>query len=136
MKKILLIGGLLAIVGIGIGYSIYNKPHENIRSIEPDVATTSTILFTQFETDENAANSEYLGKTIKVTGKVQGVKTESGKTSVTLEGGGMIFGVICNLDEQSEHPRIEFEEGEEVTFKGKCSGYLSDVVLDRCVEIK
>lgn len=137
MKRILIIGGLLAIIGIAIGYSIYNKPHEDIRSAKAEVNITAPELFAAYEADETAANGKFLGKTVQVSGKVQEVTTdEAGKTGVTLECGGMMFGVICKLDDLTEHSRMDFEVGEEVVFKGKCSGYLSDVVLDRCVEVQ
>ena len=47
----------------------------------------------------------------------------------------MLGGVICQLDELSEHKRTEFETGETVQLKGRCTGMLMDVVLVRCVEL-
>jgi len=136
MKKLLLIGGLLAIIGAGAGFYLYNKPHQNIRSAEADFRMTAAELFSEYEADEAAANGKYLGKVIEVTGVVQeSGSDEEGKTSITLEGGGMMFGVICKLDDFSEAKRTEFAEGEQVTFKGECTGMLMDVVLVRCVEM-
>jgi hypothetical protein len=136
MKKILIIGGLLALFGAAVGFYFYNKPHQNIRSAKADFTVTATELFNAFETDETAANEKYLGKIIEVTGTVQEVKKdEEGKTGVTLEGGGMMFGVICKLDDFSEPKRTEFTQGEQVTLKGECTGMLMDVVLVRCVEM-
>lgn len=136
MKKLLLIGGLLAIVGAGVGFYIYNKPHQDIRSAAADYKISATSLFSAYEANEEAANEKYLGKMLEVTGVVQEVKKdEEGKTSVTLDGGSMMFGVICKLDDFSAPRRTEFAEGEHVTFKGECTGMLMDVVLVRCVEI-
>lgn len=136
MKKILLIAGLLAFIGAGAAFFMYNKPHQNIRSAKADFKLTATELFSEYEANEAAANEKYLGKIIEVTGVVQEVKQdEEGRTGVTLEGGGMMFGVICKLDDFSNPKRTEFAEGEQVTFKGECSGMLMDVVLVRCVEM-
>ena len=136
MKKIAIIIGLLAIIGAGVGYMMYNKPHKDIKSTKADITISAEELFTAYEADETAANTKFLDKMIEVKGKVLEVKTdEEGNTAVSLEGGGMMFGVICNLDALSEHKRTEFQTGEEVTFKGICTGLLMDVVLVRCVEM-
>jgi hypothetical protein len=136
MKKITLLVGILAVIGIGIGVMMYNKPHQNIKSAKADVSINAAELFAAYETDEAAANAQYLDKMIEVKGKVVEVKEgEDGNIGVTLDGGGMMFGVICELDNLTDHKRTEFPVGEEVTFKGICTGMLMDVVLVRCVEM-
>ncbi len=136
MKKIAIIIGLLAVIGAGVGYMMYNKPHKDIKSTKADISISAEELFAAYESDESAANARFLDKMIEVKGKVLEVKTdEDGNTVVSLEGGGMMFGVICNLDALSEHKRTEFQTGEEVSFKGICTGLLMDVVLVRCVEM-
>lgn len=136
MKKLLLFGGLLALIGAAVGFYLYNKPHQDIRSAPAAYTLTATDLFAAYEASEEEANKLYLGKIIQVSGTVQEVKQdEEGKTGITLEGGGMMFGVICKLDDFSKHQRTVFQPGEQVTFKGECSGMLMDVVLVRCVEM-
>jgi hypothetical protein len=136
MKKILFAIGILIVIGGGVAFYLYNMPHQNIKRATPDYEMTALELFRAFEEDEGTANEKYLDKIIKVAGMVQGMeKNDEGIVSVTLQGDGM-FGVICQLDQLSEHPRTEFEAGERVTFKGKCTGMLMDVVLVRCVEVE
>ena len=134
MKKILSIVLLLAIIGGAVGYYMYNKAPDNVLSLKTDYKLNASDLFSAFETDENTANGKFLDKVVEITGKVISVKNEEGKTSGTIDGGGMMFGVICELDPMADHKRVNFEEGEEVKFKGICTGMLMDVVLVRCVE--
>jgi hypothetical protein len=135
MKKILLIAGILAITGASIGYLIYNKPHEKMATAKADFHIQASELFAAFEANEKAANEKYLDKTIEVTGKVVEAKLdEDGKTGIMLDAGGM-FGVSCKLDDFAPPKRTEFQPGEEVIFKCKCTGLLMDVVLVRCVEL-
>lgn len=135
MKTILIVGGILLLGGAITGYLIYNKPYEKMESASIDFKTTAESLFTDFESDENLANEKYLDKIMVVSGVVKGVNTsEDGLVNVMLESGGMMGGVICKLDELTEHKRKTFSEGETVTFKGICTGMLMDVVLVRCVE--
>lgn len=136
MKKILQIGLLLAIVGTAVGFMIYNKPHQDMQSAKSDFQMTATELFDYFESDEPTANKKYLDKVIEINGTVQLVsKDEDGMTAITLDAGGMLGGVICKLDDLTQHKRSQFEIGESVHFKGICTGMLMDVILVRCVEL-
>lgn len=134
MKKLLGIGLLLALIGLGVGYFMYNKPHQNMERAKADVSIKATELFSAFESDESAANEKYLDKIIQVSGAVKEVSTdEEGNISLTLESGSEMFGVICQMDNLTEHEKTDFQPGEQVTLKGKCTGMLMDVVLVRCV---
>ena len=136
MKKIGVLLGLLCIIGGATGYYLYNKPHENVSKAKADFEMTAVELFSAFEADEAASNQKYLDKFIQVEGTINEVKEdEEGFPVLFLDGGGMLFGVKCNLDRLSEHERTNFTQGESVVLKGICTGMLSDVVLDRCVEV-
>ena len=136
MKKILLIAGLLAVVFGSIGYYLYNKPLEDMASAKTDITLQADELYTAYEANETAANARFLDKKIQVTGKVLQVQTDQeGVVGVTLDAGGLLGGVLCKLDGLSEHKRTTFQEGEEVTFKGICTGMLMDVVVERCIEL-
>ena len=136
MKRLLGIGLLLALLGLGVGYFMYNKPHQNMDKAKVDVALEASELFTAFETNEAEANEKYLDKIIKVSGTVKEVSTDDkGNISVTLESGSEMFGVVCQMDDLTKHAKTNFEPGEQVTFKGVCTGMLMDVVLVRCVVV-
>lgn len=136
MKKIFQIGLLLAIVGSGVGFMIYHKPHQNMLSTKADFQMTASELYSYFETDESAANKRYLDKVIEINGTVQTIsKAKDGTRSITLDAGGVLGGVICKLDNLSQHKRSEFETGEMIYLKGICTGLLMDVVLIRCIEL-
>jgi hypothetical protein len=136
LKKALLAALVLGLIGLAVGYYMWNKPHENIGSAKADISVSAAELFTAFETDENAANAKYLDKIVEVSGVVSESGTnEDGSARVVLETGGM-FGIACSLDPLTQHPRTTFPTGETVKIKGKCSGYNLDVQLDRCVEVR
>lgn len=136
MKRILILLAGIGVIGLIVGLIIYNKPHKNIGKSKADFTLTSQELFAAFESNEAVANEKYLDKVIAVSGKVTASSTdEDGLTSITLDGGGMMFGVICKLDALTAHARNDFSPGEDITLKGVCSGMLMDVVLVRCVEI-
>lgn len=136
MKRLLYLLAIVAVVGGSIGYYLWNKPQKNMQAAKADLTVDAAALFKEFSTDETAANAKYLDKTVAVSGKVkETTKTDDGTVKVNLETGDS-FGVLCELDPLSKHPRTDFAEGETVVFKGLCTGINFDVQLTRCVEIK
>jgi tRNA_anti-like len=135
MKKIGIALALVALIGGFVGYKVYNKPHEDIANAQEDYALPAEELFAAYQADEAAANTKYLDKIIVVQGTVREAKEEDGIVNVMLDTEDMMFGVRCQLDALATHKRKDFKAGEKVSFKGKCSGSLMDVVMVRCVEI-
>ena len=135
MKKIIYLILIAVIIGGGIGLYQYNKPHKNMSSAVSDYTISAVELFNEYDEDEIGSNEKYLDKVIEVNGTVQEVKEEDGIVTVVLGSDGM-FGVVCQLDELTRHKRTSFTNGENVTFKGICTGVLMDVVLVRSVEVE
>lgn len=134
MKKYIIYLVLFGVAGTGFGFYMYNKPHQNMASAKADLQISANDLFTDFEADEAVANSKFLDKIIDISGTVRSVSKEGETISVTLDSGDDMAGIICQLDNLTQHKRTTFEPGENVRFKGICSGMLMDVVLIRCVE--
>ncbi len=136
MKKIALLIGFLILAGAGVGYYLWNKPHPDLMRIEPAYRLTAQELFDAFESDENAANATYNGQVVEVQGPVQEVLVEEGApVKIRLEGGGLLFGVACEMDPKHPADYAALQPGTRVTLRGECAGMLMDVVLTRCVLI-
>lgn len=137
MKKYLLILGLLGVGGLALGYFLWNKPHKNIGASTAAFSLEAAALLTEFEADESAANTKYNDQVLQVSGNVADVsKDAAGLVKVTLDTGNPLSGIICELNQETDHARLDFQTGEPVVFKGVCTGMLSDVILIRCVEVK
>lgn len=134
-RKIVLIVFLGFIGSVAFGYFMYNKPHQNMAKAKVEVTTSSTDLFAEYEANETTANEKFLGKIVEVTGVIQEVQMDGAEKKLILEGDGMMFGVICNMDELIDTHRTDFKAGNSVTLKCTCSGLLMDVVMKRCVEV-
>lgn len=126
IKKILPIVLGLAFIGGAVAFYFYNKPVASLEHKKPDVVITAPDILTAYETDEDAANADYLGKVVQVSGAVTMVTDEGGKIKVYLDTGSPMSAVICELADP-EMP--DLDPGEQVAVKGLCSGYLSDVIL-------
>jgi len=131
MKKLLIVFIILGLVGAFVGYKMFNKPLENIRSIPADYTLTPAHLLNEFENDENTANALYLDKVIEVSGRVEKVSNEGDKMTLYIDAQNEISNVIFQLADLD--PSIKVND--ELTLKGICTGYLMDVVLVRAVKI-
>ena len=120
---------LLCIAGAGIaGYKMYNKPHRSAAS-ETAVALTAMRLASEYEKDEAIANKKYLDKAVQVSGTVSEVSFNQQNKPVIVLLGADMSGVQCTLQENAGN----IKKGDSVTIKGFCTGYLTDVILDRCI---
>lgn len=134
-KKTLGIIGMLCLVCIAvaaiIGYRMYTKPHRSVAT-EQAVSLTALQLVHAYETDEAASNKKYLGNAVQVSGTVSDVSVNQQNKTVVLLTGSAMCGVQCSLLEEPAH----LKKGDQITIKGFCTGFLSDVIMDRCITLQ
>mgnify|MGYP001145942510 CR=1 FL=1 len=96
------------------------------------ITVTARELCSAYEANEIAADAEYEGKIVKVSGVVDSIGKDILDTPyITLEGGKIFGGVQCMFDEKYEPQLAQLAKGERVTVQGRCSGYLIGTVLIR-----
>src|SRR3989337_2623327 len=128
MKKILIPLLVLAFIGAGIGFYMYNKPVESLEKKKADVTVTADQLLADYESNEAQADDKYLGKVVEVSGKVAEVSSPEGINKVHLETPNPISVVISELDKGNSLEGLEV--GDVATIKGLCTGYLDpDIIL-------
>lgn len=131
-RKIFMVFSVLIIAGIGYGLYVWNKPHRDVKD-EKGIMVTATAIFDSFTVNETRANTLYLNKAIQVTGEVTDVKkNQDGQTVVYLKTSDPLFGVNCTFKEDPG----TLEKGTTISFKGICTGYLSDVIINQGIIIK
>lgn len=123
---------LSASAGIGYAYFIWNKPARDVAA-EKAIKISATALYDSFVNNEPAANASFLNKAVEVTGIVNNIKkNQAGETVVYLQSSDVVFGVNCTF----KQPPKAINKGSSITFKGICTGYLSDVILNEGVLVK
>ena len=133
MRKIYFFGIVLLLLGLA-GWGIYTvfKPHRNVASQQAVANLPAVDLYHDFESDENLANKKWVGKVIEITGTISSVSETGNYISINLRAAENA-GVNCSLlksDVKSEDlPRA----GDQITVKGKCTGFLIDVNLVDCI---
>jgi hypothetical protein len=135
--KILIAVLSVAVAAAVYGYYLFNKPVENMINLATDFKISAQQLQAAYENDEKNSDKKYLGKVIEVSGIIQSVdKDPKGNVSVLLETDNPISAVSCSFDTKTNNEISKLKFGDKVTFKGFCSGYLSDVVMVRCIQVK
>jgi hypothetical protein len=129
-KKILVAILICALIGVGTGIYLWNKPHKKAEDIQ-GIRITATALAQDYKADEKTADTKYLNKVIEVSGTIDEVdKNQDGGTMVVLQTGDPMAGVQCSMREKNVNPA----KGQQTTIKGFCSGNgITGVTLTDCV---
>lgn len=137
-RNILMIFFLVVIsLAAYVYFFIYHQAHADIFKAQPDFTISAVDLYRAFQEDERAANEVYLGKIIRVSGAVLDIEKEDGLVSaVRLDVGELLDGVVCEMDRVYLREAGELRAGDEVVLQGVCTGFLEDVILNRCAIIE
>ena len=112
-----------------IVYQTYNTPHRNIMGSTKDISLTADKIMYDFFSDESKANKRYLDKIIEVSGIISELKVVKEKGIITLKTTQDFGNVLCHLSEDTSQDIQALSEGQRITLKGVCTGYLMDVIL-------
>lgn len=125
----------LLVVAAMVAYREYDRGVAATGTRPVVVTVTAAQLLADFQADEVAATRRYVGATeqvVEVRGTIRSIAPMgSGITNVVLETGDALAGVLCEFPD-SDLP-AHWHEGDEVSVRGVCTGFLLDVVLMRCI---
>ena len=128
MRNILIYVGV-ALVAVAI-YGLYefNRTVPTLEDAKADFTLSADELFDAFDADEEAATAKFVGKVVQVSGTVVATEEKAEGSTVTLEASNaMVGGVNCGFASSPE-----LKEGQQVTLKCACQGFLMDVVMNNC----
>jgi hypothetical protein len=133
MKKWVLMGLLVALAASAGVYFYLNKSHQDIAGAKPELSVKAAEIIHDYETNEQSANTKYLGKLIEVHGVIGTVdKAEDGTPIILLQSDNPMSTVMCQLDPIQVQDNARLESGQTIKIKGLCSGFTTDVVMERC----
>ncbi|MGF1564883.1 MAG: hypothetical protein ACFCUH_05925 [Flavobacteriales bacterium] len=128
MRNILLYIGV-AVVAVAIyGWYEFNRTVPTLEDAKADFTLAADELFDAFDSDEDGATAKYVGKVIEVSGTVIAIEVKTEGSTVTLEAANaMVGGVNCAFGAAPD-----LKEGQQLTLKCACQGFLMDVVMNNC----
>lgn len=116
---------LLIICGAYLYNGVLYKEARNIAEEKAAFRLSSVQLVAEYKTNMPESDSNYLNKTIEVSGKV----TQVSDSLLTLDSG-----ISCSFSEKMGADI----QGKEITLKGRCIGFdelMEEVKLDQCTLI-
>lgn len=133
-KKILYGLMLMAFAAAGYGFYLFNKKPADVRTLPDKFELTAYTLMNDFNKDETAADKKYVNKVIAVQGKVSDIKLEpsTGQATVILDSGDPMAAITCSFYDDEAGSLKEIKQGQQIVVKGKCTGKLMDVILNKC----
>lgn len=140
LKNLLILGLIGVVVGVGVVYYVFNKPHRNIEKETPAFTMTANELFNEYNANEEAGNLKFGDQVVQVSGAIVDISNEGGEISIVLND--EMEAVNCALDSMMIVKNKSMVEslavGDNVTLKGKCDGFdmIMGVVLTRCYIIE
>jgi len=138
MKKIVYIISIIAFLAILTALfmfiKIYNKPHTDVNTSVSDYTVTIENIANDFNQNEEQANQKYLDKIIQIEGIIKNVDILDGHGTITLtDSKDPTKTVVCNMAVSENMKMITLQQGQKITIKGICTGYLMDVMLVKTV---
>ena len=105
---------------------------------EAVVKVTATELYAAYKANEIAADDQYKGKTLEVTGIVDSIGKDILDTPyIQLEGGNSFSGVQCMLSKDESSKAASVKKGQKITLQGRGDGkaLLTPIIRD-CVIVQ
>jgi hypothetical protein len=134
VKIALFVVSFIALSAILAALYMYNLKATDMSKAKPDFIISASLLQKAFEDNETAASAKYIDKILEVTGKIASVKpADNQNVNISLLTENDLSGVICTFPAITD--TSEFRKGNEITLRGKCSGFLMDVLLNNCAVI-
>jgi hypothetical protein len=121
LKKLLLAGILLLVIGGGIAWYIFTDKFEDTAAAKSVYSVNALNLINEFKKNDSASNKKYTEQIVTVNGKITSV--EAADTTVNLkitnpEGSYIIFA----FQQKDIADAKKVKEGDSVSIKGSCSG--------------
>jgi hypothetical protein len=123
---------VLIILGGVAGIYLYQKAPNDVSKMDVDLRINADALLSAYEQNEKEATASYTGKVLLVTGTVLSVQLSENNLNVVLTGEGSFYGVNCSFKSDQKSQLESLKQGDTVSIKGLCKGYIDDVILTQC----
>lgn len=137
MKKVIYTSGIITLmvllVIIIVSVKLYNKPHTDVLASKPDYEVSAKDIIDDFSQNEAGANQKYLDKIIQIEGKIKDINTTDGNTVITLSSENSPKNILCTMEPSENKKTFGLKNGQKITIKGICTGFLFDVIIVRAV---
>ena len=130
LKKILAVVFILAILGAGAVWYIFNEKFTDTSEVKADFTVNALDLIHEFEKSDSLANKKYSEKIIIVNGMVSEVEAADTTVNIKMADSSSGSYVIFAFQQQHLAEAKNIKAGEQVSIKGSCSGGAYSQILE------
>ncbi|MBS1505123.1 MAG: hypothetical protein JSS79_00645 [Bacteroidetes bacterium] len=131
MKRVIAIVLIAIVAGAIYGIYLYNKKPTDTRDEKADFEITAVELMKEFTTSEEAASKKYVDKVILVSGTISEIDLAT--ATLIIDTTDPLTAITCSFYKEEASALSHKKSGEAVVIKGKCTGKLTDIVLNNCI---
>lgn len=130
LKKVLIGIIVLALVGGGSIWYIFNEKFSDTTGIKTDYTVNALDLIHEFEKNDSTANKKYSEKIVVVNGTVSEI--ESADTTINIKMADTTSGsyIIFAFQQQHLTEAKTIRQGDAISIKGSCSGGAYSEILE------
>lgn len=141
MKKIFLISLVVGLViGLSIGYYLYNMKAKDFANSKANIITTVDAIYGEFNSDEALAATKFVADdiVIQVKGSLKEVLVASDSTTTLILVGSATPEATVSIALETKIPELAktLIVGAEITVNGQCTGILDDFVTKKVQMIR
>jgi hypothetical protein len=126
-RTILIVVILVLVIGGWYGYRLYSEKNPDLKDRKPDVSTDAAAMILAFDRDSSAASKQFINKIVEVKGNISKVDTSG---VIALGTAGEMSTVECTMDKRHKEDYLPLKEGQQVSIKGRVTGFKSETMLD------
>jgi hypothetical protein len=124
---------LVAFVILALGSTDTDTDTQKVQSQAPSYTLSANQLYSEYNSNEVAADSKYKGKVVIVTGTIQDIgKDIMDDAYIVIGGGGFLDGVQCTFTKGEQSSVARLSKGQQVRVKGEVSGKMGNVLVNKC----
>jgi len=125
---------VLAVLAIlAVGSTDTDTDTQKVQSQAPSYTLSANQLYSEYNSNEVAADSKYKGKVVIVSGTIQDIgKDIMDDAYIVIGGGGFLDGVQCTFTKGEQSSVARLSKGQQVRVKGEVAGKMGNVLVNKC----
>lgn len=98
-----------------------------------NIKITASQLYAEYEANEISADEKYKGKTLEVSGIVDGIAKDILNSSyVILKTSNIIGRIQCYIEDSEQSKAAALQKGQKITVIGRNDGKMMNILLKDC----
>jgi len=131
-KHIASLVGLVVFGILAVGSTDTDKDTQKVQSQAASYTVSANQLYSEYNSNEVAADAKYKGKVVIVSGTIQDIgKDIMDDAYIVIGGKGFLDGVQCTFTKGEQSSVARLSKGQQVTVKGEVAGKMGNVLINK-----